>query len=69
VPASNVLPVEARQAAWRQLWRRLLAPVPDDDDPGPAGPDSDEARLKVEAPAGRSQAPALPRGPPLLNSS
>jgi hypothetical protein len=28
-----VLPLEARQAAWDALWRRLLAPIPDDDEP------------------------------------
>jgi hypothetical protein len=27
---SAVLPLEARQAAWDALWRRLLAPLPDD---------------------------------------
>jgi hypothetical protein len=26
------LPIEARQAAWRALWKRLLAPIPDDSD-------------------------------------
>lgn len=36
-----VLPIAARQAAWRELWRRLLTPVPNDDST-PEAPD-DEA--------------------------
>ena len=27
----STLPIEARRAAWDALWRRLLAPIPDDD--------------------------------------
>jgi len=34
---SAVLPIEARQAAWDALWRRLLAEPPRDD------PETDEA--------------------------
>jgi hypothetical protein len=29
-PRSAALPDAARAAAWSALWRRLLAPVPDD---------------------------------------
>jgi hypothetical protein len=36
MPSHSQLPLEARQAAWDALWRRLLAPVSDDDDPEPA---------------------------------
>ena len=29
MPSPDELPVEARQAAWDALWRRLLQPIPD----------------------------------------
>lgn len=38
---SAVLPDEARAAAWDALWRRLLAPIPDDD-PEPNEQDEDD---------------------------
>ena len=44
---TNPLPIEARQAAWDALWRRLLAEPPvDDDSPdseADAGASDDEA--------------------------
>jgi hypothetical protein len=40
VSAPSALPLEARQAAWDLLWRRLLVPIPDDDEPE-AGSDQD----------------------------
>lgn len=39
---SPVLPLAARQAAWDALWRRLLAPLPQDE-PEPAEPRDEEA--------------------------
>jgi hypothetical protein len=33
------MPLEARQAAWDALWRRLLAEPPRDDDPEPENDD------------------------------
>jgi hypothetical protein len=42
-PPSAVLPLEARQAAWDALWCRLLAPIPDDDDPDDTESDEEAA--------------------------
>jgi hypothetical protein len=39
---SAVLPLEARQAAWDALWRRLLAEPPRDDAPEPDEQDDEE---------------------------
>jgi hypothetical protein len=39
---SAVLPLEARQAAWDALWRRLLAEPPRDDDPEHNDSDDEE---------------------------
>jgi hypothetical protein len=41
MPSPSTLPLEARQAAWDALWRRLLTPIPDDDTPKPD--DEDDA--------------------------
>jgi hypothetical protein len=41
VSARCVLPLEARQAAWDALWRRLLEPIPDEDDPDPENDDEE----------------------------
>jgi hypothetical protein len=41
-----VLPLEARRAAWDQLWRRLLAPISDDEparDEATEDPDDEES--------------------------
>jgi hypothetical protein len=55
-----VLPIEARQAAWDALWRRLLAEPPRDDDPEPPPPEVPCGMRNGEAPAdGPTQAPAL----------
>ena len=69
MPAPDALPDTARAAAWRALWDHLVLEASQERDPEPAGPDSDDDRPIVEAPIGRTQVPALPRGPPLLNSS
>jgi hypothetical protein len=36
------LPLEARQAAWDALWRRLLSPIPDDPEADEASEDPDD---------------------------
>jgi hypothetical protein len=41
-PSSPVLPLEARQAAWRRLWERLLA-----EPPTPADPETEPAEDEV----------------------
>jgi hypothetical protein len=43
----STLPLEARQAAWSALWRRLLAPIPDD--PDPENDDRDDEKRTDEA--------------------
>jgi hypothetical protein len=53
MPSPAALPLEARQAAWDALWRRLLAEPPVDDD----SPDS-------EADAGASDDEAAAKGNP-----
>jgi hypothetical protein len=40
VSAPSALPLEARRAAWDALWKRLLAPTPDDD-PEPENDDEE----------------------------
>ena len=65
--APNPLPIEARRAAWDALWRRLLAPVPDDDR-DPNDPDSEDDTYDESAGWQRTRAPPHPRRMPLLNA-
>jgi hypothetical protein len=42
MPSPKSLPIPVREAAGRVLWRRLLAPVPDDDPSDSNDPENDE---------------------------
>ena len=46
---SAMLPLEARQAAWDALWRRLLADPPRDDDSESDDPEDEEATAETAA--------------------
>jgi hypothetical protein len=49
MPSPSALPVEARRAAWDALWRRLLAPILDDNNPDEEAP-TDDAPSERSAP-------------------